>query len=137
MRRKEKYYKAHWLICYLVILLTLSLATACGVLMKPARRGWVEKSTRNFKFVPEGGRRVRRISAGRFNARFLTGRPFKMVFTTIIRHKFSGGPWTSDVQGPKFLNARFLANNFQLDHDFMGKSGNGGMVELGRQEKRP
>ena len=40
-------------------------------------------------------------STGLGSVRLEAGWPFKMVFTTIITHEFSGGPWTFAVQGPK------------------------------------
>ena len=32
-----------------------------------------------------------------------TGQPANVVITTVIMHEFSGGPWTTAVQGPKLL----------------------------------
>jgi len=38
---------------------------------------------------------------GSATAGFWTGWSFKVVIMTIILEEFSGGPWTSAVQGPK------------------------------------
>ena len=39
--------------------------------------------------------------------RFLTGRPANAVISTFISHEFSGGPWTSAVQGEIILKLSF------------------------------
>lgn len=43
----------------------------------------------------------------RGDGRFLTGWAIKSVMITFITHEFSGGPWTSAVQGPIFLKYFF------------------------------
>jgi len=91
----------NWLNGYFVKLLNRSWAAACDVLIAPGQAGPVLKSSRNFKFVPEGRQGMRRKWAGWGSARVLAGRQSWMVITTIIREEFSRGPWTKAVQGPK------------------------------------
>ena len=50
-----------------------------------------------------------------------------MVIMTFITHEFSGGPWTSAVQGPK--NVKLFLGDLQ-GKESVAKSTNGRFLEL-------
>jgi hypothetical protein len=51
--------------------------------------------------LPQDAGKMQAMGAGRDGLRFLSGWAANVVFTTFITHEYSGGPWTSAVQGPK------------------------------------
>ena len=83
------------------------------------------ESSRNLKIDPPGGR----VWAGRRRTRFLTERRARFVITTFITHEFNRGPWTSAVQGPKFL--KYFLGGRECELMFV-KAGRFGTLGAGR-----
>ena len=81
---------------YLVNLLNHLFTGICAWRTGHVRVGRVLKGSRNFTILREAGRGARREGV-----RLLAGPPAHAVIMTFITHEFSGGPWTSAVQGPK------------------------------------
>ena len=101
MGRKMKFFRYAGLIGYLVNLLNILFTAICNFLKRRTRAAWPAKKFWKLEVWAAGRAGVAAEGAAWHRTRFLTGRSFNGVIMTFIMHEFSGGPWTSAVQGPK------------------------------------